>query len=303
MNTMNAIETYSLSRTFGQNEVLHDLDFEVPNGSVFALLGSNGAGKTTTIKLLMNRISPTSGEARVLGVSSVRLSPSQFERIGYVSESQHLPVWMTVRQYLNYCRPFYPKWDRELESELLSKFDLPGDRRLSDLSRGMKMKAALISALAYRPSLLVLDEPFSGLDPLVRDEFTRGFLAVSAIEECTILVSSHDIDDIERMVDHVALLDAGRLRLSESVETLTARFRRVEVSQTSQATLRPPRALDWEVSGGLSQFVAPDYISEKSEASWRQLFPGAEINARAMTLREIVLSLIRTARLASKGLS
>lgn len=303
MNTMNAIETRSLSRTFGQNEALHSLAIQVPNGSVFALLGSNGAGKTTTIKLLMNRIFPTSGDASVLGVDSTKLGPRQFERIGYVSESQRLPSWMTVRQVLDYYRPFYPSWDRKLEAELLARFSLPDDRKLGDLSRGMRMKAALISALAYRPSLLVLDEPFSGLDPLVRDEFTRGLLAVSSLEECTIFVSSHDIDDIARMVDHVALLDAGRLRLSESVETLTARFRSVEISRGSPGATPLSGALDWETSGELARFVATDYSGEKSEAAWRELFPGAEITARAMTLREIVLTSIRSARLDSKGTS
>jgi ABC-2 type transport system ATP-binding protein len=301
MNPMNAIETHALSRTYGRHEALHGLDIQVPHGSVFALLGSNGAGKTTTIKLLMNRIFPTSGEARILGVPSVKLMPPQFQRIGYVSESQILPSWMSVRQFLDYCRPFYPNWDRKLESELLSRFALPGDRKLGELSRGMKMKTALVSALAYRPSLLVLDEPFSGLDPLVRDEFTRGLLAASSAEECTIFVSSHDIDDIARMVDHVALLDAGRLTLSEPVDGLTARFRMVEVSGGTPGGPHPAGALDREVSGGLTQFVAPDYAAGKSEATWQQQFPGAEITSKAMTLREIVLTLIRTARLASKG--
>src|SRR5271165_4211450 len=245
----------------------------------------------------MNRIFPTSGNASVLGVDSTKLGPRQFERIGYVSESQCLPSWMTVRQVLDYYRPFYPSWDRKLEAELLARFSLPDDRKLSDLSRGMKMKAALISALAYRPSLLVLDEPFSGLDPLVRDEFTRGLLAVSSLEECTIFVSSHDIDDIARMVDHVALLDAGRLRLSEPVETLTTRFQNVEISRCSPGATPPSGTLDWETSGELARFVSTDYSGEKSEAAWRELFPGAEITARAMTLREIVLTSIRSARL------
>jgi ABC-2 type transport system ATP-binding protein len=303
MNLMNAIETHGLCRVFGRNEALHGLDIQVPSGSVFALLGSNGAGKTTTIKLLMNRIFPTSGRATVLGVDSTRLGPRQFERIGYVSESQRLPAWMTVRQILDYHRPFYPGWDRKLEAELIARFALPGERKLGDLSRGMRMKAALISALAYRPSLLVLDEPFSGLDPLVRDEFTRGLLAVSSLEECTIIVSSHDIDDIARMVDHVALLDAGRLRLCESVEILAARFRSVDVSRGAPGASAPSGAVDWEASGELSRFVATDYAGETSEAAWRERYPGAEVTSRAMTLREIVLSSIRSARLDSKGTS
>ena len=242
---MNIIETTRLTRRFGATEAVHELTLAVPAGSVFALLGPNGAGKTTTLKLLMNLIEPTTGSARVLGIDSRKLGERELAQIGYVSESQQLPLWMTVRQLLDYCRPFYPTWDRALEARLLAQFALPEKRKLAQLSRGMLMKAALLSSLAYRPRLLVLDEPFSGLDPVVRDEFIRGVLEVSALGEWTVLVSSHDIDEVERLADHVAMLDAGRLRLSERTEELQARFRRVEVSVDagntwSDATVQEP---------------------------------------------------------------
>src|SRR5204862_6969501 len=196
----------------------------VPTGSVFALLGPNGAGKTTTLKLIMNLLQPTAGSAMILGVDARKLGERELARIGYVSENQQLPLWMTVRQLLDYCRPFYPTWDRDLERGLLQRFELPRDRKLSQLSRGMLMKGSLLSSLAYRPKLLVLDEPFSGLDPLVRDEFIRGVLEVSALGEWTVLVSSHDIDEVERLADHVGMLEEGRLRFSESAEALQRRF-------------------------------------------------------------------------------
>src|SRR4051812_12855846 len=168
---MNIIETKNLTRRFGRAEAVHGVNLVVPAGSVFALLGSNGAGKTTTIKMLVNLLRPSAGEARVLGVDSRKLGERELAQLGYVSENQQLPLWMTVRQFFDYCRPFYPTWDRALEKTLLARFDLPLGRKLAQLSRGMLMKAALLSSLAYRPKLLVLDEPFSGLDPLVRDEF------------------------------------------------------------------------------------------------------------------------------------
>src|SRR4051812_16429068 len=133
---MNIIETTNLTRRFGRNEAVHDLNFAVPTGSVTALLGANGAGKTTTIKLLMNLLSATSGSARVLGVDSHQLGEKEKAQIGYVSENQDLPLWMSVRQLLDYCRPFYPTWDRELEKTLLAQFALPEDRKLKHLSRG-----------------------------------------------------------------------------------------------------------------------------------------------------------------------
>ena len=134
---MNIIETLNLSHRYWRTEALQDLTLAVPTGSVMALLGSNGAGKTTTIKVLMNLLRPSAGSARVFGVDSRQLGERELAQIGYVSENQKLPEWMTVRQLLDYCRPFYPTWDRSLEANLLKQFALPEARKLSQLSRGM----------------------------------------------------------------------------------------------------------------------------------------------------------------------
>jgi len=227
---MNVIETRGLKRKFGWKTAVQGLDLSVPAGSVCALLGPNGAGKTTTIKMLMNLIAPSGGEARIFGVDSRRLGPAEKVRIGYVSENQEMPEWMSVRTFLNYCRGFYPTWDRELEARLLERFALPEGRKLKDLSRGMKMKAALLAALAYRPALLVLDEPFSGLDPAVRDDFVRGVFEATGEGDWSVLVSSHDIDEVERFADWVVVIDGGKMKVSESLESLQGRFRRVEIT-------------------------------------------------------------------------
>jgi ABC-2 type transport system ATP-binding protein len=295
---MNIIETNNLSRRFGGTEAVHELTLAVPQGSVFALLGPNGAGKTTTLKVLMNLLPPTSGSARVLGIDSRKLGEREFAQIGYVSENQQLPLWMTVRQFLDYCRPFYPTWDRALESTLLKQFALPEKRKLAQLSRGMLMKVALLSSLAYRPRLLVLDEPFSGLDAVVRDEFIRGVLEVSALGEWTVVVSSHDIEEVERLADHVALLDGGRLRLSETTESLQGRFRRVEITGGSITTATPsPNWLDYETAGTLTRFVETRYAGAATEEGWRKRF-GAEtgVAPRPMSLREIFMTLTRSTR-------
>ena len=170
------IQTDNVWKKFGRFEALQGLSIAVPEGSAFALIGANGAGKSTTIKLLMNIISPSQGRATVLGVDSRKISPKELAQIGYVSENQEMPGRMTVAGYLDYLRPFYPTWDRALEAEILARLRLPPERRIKDLSHGMRMKMALACALPFRPKLLVLDEPFSGLDPLVRDEFMEGLL-------------------------------------------------------------------------------------------------------------------------------
>lgn len=306
---MNIIETNGLTRRFGQMEAVHGLDLAVPQGSVCALLGPNGAGKSTTIKLLMNLLPPTAGESRLLGVPSQKLSPRELAQIGYVSENQELPLWMTVRQLLDYCRPFYPTWDGALEKTLLKQFELPEERKLKQLSRGMLMKAALLSSLAYRPKLLVLDEPFSGLDPLVREEFVHGLLEVTAAGECTVLVSSHDVEDVEKLADRVALLEAGRLRVNEPAEELQARFRRIEVTldgtenaAAAITTMAPPA--NWreiEGAGQLVRFVETRYERATTEAACRERFPEATVVARSMTLREIFVVLARAGRAEAKG--
>lgn len=300
---MNIIETQNLSRRYGRTEAVHELSFVLPQGSVLALLGPNGAGKSTTIKLLMNLLRPTGGEARVLGVDSRKLGPRQLEQIGYVSENQQLPLWMTVRQLLDYCRPFYPTWDRDLEKNLLAQFALPEDRKLKHLSRGMMMKAALLSSLAYRPKLLVLDEPFSGLDPLVREDFVRGVLEVAATGEWTVLVSSHDIEEVERLCDRVVMLESGNKRLDETTEALLGRFRRVEIvgAASMPAPANAPRWLEWKQSGSLTQFVETAYAGETTDRALREKFPGATATVTPISLREIFLTLTRAARTQAPG--
>ena len=287
-------------------EAVHDLSLAVPEGSVLALLGANGAGKTTTLKLLMNLLAPTSGSARVLGVDSRRLGEREFAQIGYVSENQQQPLWMTVRQLLDYCRPFYPTWDRALEATLLRQFALPEDRKLKDLSRGMAMKAALLSSLAYRPKLLVLDEPFSGLDALVRDEFIRGVLEVSALGEWTVLVSSHDIEEVERLADNIAMIEGGRLKLNERTEALQARFRRVEVSlgDAEPAVSAMPDSW-WEVerAGRVVRWVETRYERDRTERECRARFADGAVVASPMTLREIFLVLARQGRRAQEAVA
>ncbi|HEY3841104.1 MAG TPA: ABC transporter ATP-binding protein, partial [Bryobacteraceae bacterium] len=185
------IRAIDLTKRYRKVAALDGLNLDIPGGSIYGLVGPNGAGKTTALKTLMNILKPDAGRAEVLGVDSRNIGPREFARIGYVSENQELPDWMTVEYFMAYLQPFYATWDASRAGELLRQFDLPLDRQLRHLSRGMRMKAALASSLAYRPSLLVLDEPFSGLDPVVREDLIEGI--IESAQETTILVSSHDL--------------------------------------------------------------------------------------------------------------
>src|ERR1019366_2405749 len=163
---------------------------------------------------------------------------------------------MTVGYFLKYLSHFYPTWDRELEADLLRQFQLPLDRQLKHLSRGMRMKAALASSLAYRPKLIVLDEPFTGLDALVRDELIEGLLARA--EGTTIFISSHDLAEIESFASHIGYLDGGRLQFSEELEALSARFREISLTFEAPPTLPREWPANWlrpEIAGPVLRFV------------------------------------------------
>jgi ABC-2 type transport system ATP-binding protein len=167
----------------------------------------------------------------------------------------------------------------------------------------MLMKAVLVSSLAYRPRLLVLDEPFTGLDPLVRDEFVTGLLEAADLGNWTMLISSHDIDDVERLTDRVVMLEAGRLRLAEDADRLAARFRRVELQLEASAPAAPVPAawLDYDAKGRRVCFVASDYDGGRTEALCAERFPGATFTAAPMSLKEIFISLARQGRKEAKG--
>lgn len=295
---MNAIETRDLTKRFRRVEALNGLTLEVPAGAVYAFVGPNGAGKTTAIKVLMNILRATAGSAKVLGANSHDLRGKAFVDIGYVSENQQLPEWMRVAEFLAYLRPFYPKWDRALEDALIKQFDLPRDRRLKNLSRGMRMKAALAGALAFHPRLIVLDEPFTGLDPLVRDELIQSLL--DRAEESTVFISSHDLAEIESFASHVGYIENGRLRLSEEMSALTHRFRQVELTfdiAPPLATELPPSWLQVHRSEAVIRFAEAQFDAQRTPADIRRFFgePRNE-SFEAMSLREMFLTMAKSSR-------
>jgi len=293
-----AIQTENLVKNFPRVEALRGLTVNVPPGAVYALVGPNGAGKTTAIKILMNIIRATSGRAEVLGLDSCRIKGRQFESIGYMSENQELPEWMPVSLFLSYLRPFYPTWDTSLETELVKQFDLPLDRKLRHLSRGMKMKAALAASLAYHPKLIVLDEPFTGLDPLVRDQLIQGLL--DRAEEATIFVSSHDLAEIESFASHIGYLEEGQLRFSEELASLVERFREVELTFDVPPAL-PPRApegwLQLSASGAVIRFTDCHFDAERTTAAVRSVLgEPRNITFNPMSLRSIFLAMAKSRR-------
>jgi len=296
------LRTIGLRKRFGRTKVLDGLDMAVPEGAIYGLVGPNGVGKSTTIKILMNIYRASGGRAEVFERDSRKISPKRdLTRIGYVSENQEFPEWMTVGYFMAYLKPFYPAWDDERAEELLRQFELPRGRKLMHLSHGMRMKAALASSLAYRPQLIILDEPFTGLDSLVRDELIEGLL--ESAEGATIFISSHDLAEIESFASHVGYLDRGRLQFSEEMSSLIQRFREVEVTLEGPALRAngwPATWLNVEQSPALVRFVDAQFDAEKSTADVRRVFgEGSAVAVRPMPLRQIFVTLARAGRKAA----
>ena len=288
----------ALWKRFGRVAVLRGLSFVVPEGSTVALIGANGAGKTTTIKVLMNLLDATSGSATMLGVDTRRLSPLEFARIGYVSEHQEMPGRMTVSAYIGYLRPFYPRWDRALETEIVGEFRLPPERRIGDLSHGMRMKMALACALSFRPTLLVLDEPLTGLDPLARDEFIDRLRRLAG--ETTVLVSSHELTEIEEVTTHVAFLDLGQVLFQQSLSDLTSRTRRVRVTFAVDVPVSvrlPKEWIDVHSDGKVLSFLDTRFSAPDLSARVAAVVGDVDrIDAEPVALRTIYTSLARAMR-------
>jgi ABC-2 type transport system ATP-binding protein len=280
----NVVRVESLSRRFGKNVAVDDVTFEVARGRVFGLVGENGAGKTTLIRLMLGLLKPTMGRVSVFGLNPVNDPEGVLARIGYLSEDRDLPGWMRVSELLRYTRAFYPQWDDAYADELIRTFALDPKAKVKTLSRGQKAQAGLLIALAYRPELLLLDEPSSGLDVVVRRHILAAIIRTVADEGRTVLFSSHLLDEVERVADDVVMIHEGKLVLCGPLDTIKAGHRRITL-RFNESVARPPafpRALSCEGSGREWTVICNENIEETHVAIQ---------NANAGIIEEVVPSL------------
>jgi len=214
------VEVSALTRRFGAKAALASVSLSVPRGAVYGLVGENGAGKTTLIKHILGLLRAESGSVRVFGRDPVADPVGVLSRIGYLSEQKDLPEWMRVHELVRYSRAFRPTWDDAYAEELRQAFALEPAAKVGSLSRGQKARLGLLVALAYRPELLVLDEPSSGLDPVVRRDILEAIIRTIAHEGRTVLFSSHLLDEVERVADWVTMISRGKVALSGPLSTL-----------------------------------------------------------------------------------
>ncbi|MFO7973477.1 MAG: ABC transporter ATP-binding protein [Candidatus Hydrogenedentota bacterium] len=245
------VEVRSLTRHFGSTAALIDVDLTVPRGCVFGLVGENGAGKTTLIHHLLGLLKAQTGSVRVFGLDPVKDPVGVLSKIGYLSEDRDIPDWMRVYELMRYTQAFYPEWDENYAEKLRETFGLDPRARIKELSRGQRAQAGLLIALAYRPPLLLLDEPSSGLDAVVRRDILAAIIRTVADEGRTVVFSSHLLDEVERVADEVAMIHQGRLAFQGGMEDIKASHHRLIIRFPEPVEERPafPEALACEGSG------------------------------------------------------
>ena len=245
------VQIDSLTRRFAKVTALDETTLRVPRGAVFGLVGVNGAGKTTLLKHVLGLLKAQSGRVRVFGLDPVADPVGVLSRVGYLSEENDLPDWMRVGELIRYTRAFYPDWDDDYAEQLRLSFGLDPAAPIKSLSRGQRARAGLLVALAYRPEILILDEPSSGLDPIVRRDILGAIIRTISDEGRTVLFSSHLLDEVERVSDHIAMIHEGRIVLAARLDEIKQSHHRLTV-RYDEPQAGPPDirgALSWQGAG------------------------------------------------------
>jgi ABC-2 type transport system ATP-binding protein len=285
------IETSGLRKTFNGRPAVDGLDLRVPSGSIFGFLGRNGAGKTTTIRLLLGSLKPGGGEARLFGeaITGPGSGAAIRRRVGFVSENKHLYPYMTVQQVIRFTRPFFPGWRDDLERRYMEIFELPSNRKISALSKGMRSSLMLLLAIVHGAELLILDEPTDGLDPAVTEIILRELVALPASEGTTIFFSSHQLAEVEQIADHVAIIDRGRTVITGALDDLKVQYQRLRVVFQQEPDRIP--WLDgaehvWQEGRTVSILASRNVEAIVQQA---RSLPGASVERYPVTLKEIFL--------------
>ena len=289
----------NLERRFGKTHALNDIKLTLEPGIVYGLVGANGAGKTTLIKHILGLLRCQSGTVQVFGEDPVEQPQKVLAHIGYLSEERDIPDWMTIGEFCDYVHAFHPSWDENYANELLQTFSLGRDKRIGDLSRGMRAQVALIGAVAHKPDLLVLDEPSSGLDAIVRKDILNAVVRTISEEGRTVLFSSHLLEEVERLSEHVIMIQDGRIVMDEPLERMGRSHHVSELRfGVTQATL-PSMSGVLKVSGeGRSWQVihssSPEQLSESLHSVQGEL-----VSTRHASLEEIFVA--RVGRMEQSG--
>ncbi len=230
MNAQPVVKIEGLQKRFDVATVLKGVSLEIRAGSIVGLVGANGAGKSTLIRHMVGLYLPNAGTCTTLGCDAAKLEPQQLARIGYVHQEGRLIDWMTVAQIVRYVAAYYPSWNMELEKGFLSEVRLDENAIVGDLSPGQRQMLAILLAIGHEPDLLLLDEPAAALDPLARKHFLDLLLGIIQDPERTILISSHILSDVEKVIDRIIILDRGQICRDVSLDALQQEFVKLRIT-------------------------------------------------------------------------
>jgi ABC-2 type transport system ATP-binding protein len=289
------IEAAELRKAYDGVEALRGVNLQVPKGSIYGFLGRNGAGKTTTMKVLLGMVRPTAGQARVFGLAADDRTASVDirRRAAFVSDTRDLYDDMTVGGIIRFTAPFFPRWSRDLEQRYARRFELPLDRPVKALSVGMRTKLALLLALCRGAELLMLDEPTAGLDPVVTEDVLQILVSHVASQETTVLLSSHQIAEVDQIADHLSIIESGRIVVAGALDDLRQNFRRIQLVFDGDApsiTFRAPGVTGMQRRGRVLTLMASagaDGIVEEARA-----FRPVSIDVAPVTLKDIFLNTV-----------
>ena len=288
--TKNVVDVTGLSRRFGSKTALDAVSFRASEGRIHGLVGANGAGKTTLIRHFLGLLRAKSGSVRVFGLDPVREPVEVLRRIGYLSEERELPEWMRIDELMRYTQAYHPNWDMDYARELLDTFNLDGAKKVKELSKGMRAQTGLVAAVAHRPDLLILDEPSTGLDAVVRQDILEAIVRTASDDGRTVIFSSHLLEEVERMSDHVTMIHDGRVALDGPLEDIRQSHQRCSVRFAERLDRAP--AIDGALSvdgGGRSWSVVHNGSVQRFRQSVAQL--GGEVTeSRDATLEEIFVA-------------
>ncbi|MEM9589345.1 MAG: ABC transporter ATP-binding protein [Planctomycetota bacterium] len=285
-----AIVTRNLTKCFGRTMAARNLSLNIVGGQCTALIGHNGAGKTTLIRMLLGLIEPTRGSSHVLGHDSQGLPSEIRTRIGYLAEGHFLWPWMRVRDAVAFQKGTFPRWDQTLFDSILSYFGVSSNARVRQISRGQRAAVSLGLTLATDPEVLILDDPSMGLDPVARRALVEAFLSFARRDGRTILISTHQLDDVERLADRIALISNGSLLVDAELDDFRSRVKGWIVDDPVRPAAEIPRFVDARVLDGRTHIVVADPDVESEQAIQRL---GSHCEEESLSFEEAVLAYLR----------